>query len=296
MQWLFTPIEVEAFESFGALIDDWMFVAALGFFIFELVVYALKRQLTRDLIGDAAASFVLFFAFLVQLVLLYTLYLWIYEVASAWAIWSVPTNVATILLCLILADKAYYWEHRVSHEVNLIWATHTVHHSSPHYNISVAYRFGPMDALVPIPFHLPLVLVGFNPFVVVACEALVQSYQTLLHTEVVRRFPRPIEWLFNTPSHHRAHHGSNDRYLDKNYGGILIIWDRLFGTFQAEEDEVDPVKYGLVKPIDSNNPLVVWFHGYVRLWRKASEQKTWGNRLAAVFRGPGWEPPREEPE
>ncbi len=139
------------------------------------------------------------------------------------------------------------------HRVNLLWATHSVHHSSPFFNISVAYRFGPMDGVWPIFFHLPLVFLGFNPFVVFFAEMFVQLFQTALHTEAVKKLPRPFEWIFNTPSHHRVHHASNRKYLDANYAGIFIIWDRLFGTFVKEDEKI---VYGLVKPIpEINSPL-----------------------------------------
>ena len=150
------------------------------------------------------------------------------------------------------------------HRVNLGWATHTVHHSSQHFNISVAYRFGPMDAVWPLFFSVNLVLLGFNPFVVFFAEAIVQLYQTVLHTEAVKKLPRPIEYLFNTPSHHRVHHGVNRQDWDKNYAGILIIWDRLFGTFEAEQE---PVRYGVSEPVNSANPITIFLHGFYRLAR-----------------------------
>jgi len=190
---------------------------------------------------------------IVNFTLLTGLYITTYFSVAEFALFEIPVNWASIAICVVLADIAYYWEHRSMHRVNLLWATHSVHHSSPFFNISVAYRFGPMDGVWPIFFHLPLVFLGFNPFVVFFAEMFVQLFQTALHTEAVKKLPRPFEWIFNTPSHHRVHHASNRKYLDANYAGIFIIWDRLFGTFVKEDEKI---VYGLVKPIpEINSPL-----------------------------------------
>lgn len=140
-----------------------------------------------------------------------------------------------------------------------------------------------MDALWPVFFHAPLVLFGFDPFAVVFAEAIVLLYQTALHTEVVGKLPRTIEAIFNTPSHHRVHHGSNPAYIDKNYGGMFIIWDRMFGTF-AEEQE--PVTFGIPKPLNTVNPLKVFLHKFQRLWRKVGEKSHLTDKLAVLVKPP----------
>ena len=233
--------------------------------------------------------------FVISFVLIAGLYITAYLYAAQFALFDIEVNWATIAICVVLADIAYYWEHRFMHRVNLLWATHSVHHSSPFFNISVAYRFGPMDGVWPIFFHLPLVLLGFNPFVVLLAEMLVQLFQTALHTEAVRKFPKPIEWVFNTPSHHRVHHASNEKYLDSNYAGIFIVWDRMFGTF-VEEDE--PVNYGLVKPIPEINspsrmfaaPFVAFFHGFWRLGKNVLGAKRLRDAWMFAFGAPEWTP------
>jgi len=144
-----------------------------------------------------------------------------------------------------------------------------------------------MDAVWPVFFHLPIVLLGFNPMVVLFTEVVVQVYQTILHTEAIGKLPRPVEAIMNTPSHHRVHHASNRKYLDKNYAGIFIIWDRMFGTFAREEEKV---VYGLVRPIGSINPLVAFFHGFYRLGKGAWQMKGLRNKLGFVFGPPGWTP------
>ena len=203
------------------------------------------------------------------------------------ALFDIGINWATVIVCVVLADFMYYWEHRFSHRVGIAWATHTVHHSSPHFNISVAYRFGPMDALWSMFFYIPLVVVGFNPFLVVFAETIVLLYQTVLHTEVIGKLPKPIEAVMNTPSHHRVHHGKNERYIDKNYAGVFIIWDRLFGTFAEEKERV---VYGITEPVNSVNPFVVFFHGLTRLWRNIRNTRRFGNKLLLLIRPPGWRP------
>jgi sterol desaturase/sphingolipid hydroxylase (fatty acid hydroxylase superfamily) len=191
------------------------------------------------------------------------------------------------VLLFFADDFAYYWFHRVSHEVRVFWASHVVHHSSQHYNLSTALRqtWVPMTYL---PFWLPLALVGFKPWMIMLQQAISLVYQFFLHTERVGRLPALVETVFNTPSHHRVHHGSNDIYLDRNYGGILIIWDRLFGSFQPE---TVPVRYGLTKNISTHNPVRVALHEYIALWREAARAPRWRDKLAVALRGPGWTAP-----
>lgn len=271
-------------------IEEWIFAIAMAFFAFELVRYALKKKLSWNLAADSLANFVTQIAFLgITYILLAGFYIAIYFWAAQFALFSIEINLATIAICIVLADLAYYWEHRFLHRVNAAWATHTVHHSSPHYNISVAVRFGPMDGVWPVFFHLPLVFLGFNPFLVFFSEILVQQYQTFLHTEAVKRFPKPVEAVMNTPSHHRVHHGSNDQYLDKNYAGVFIIWDCMFGTFAKEEETV---RYGLVEPINSVNPIIVFFHGFWRLGRNLGYSRSPREVWNGLFGTPEWQPKR----
>ena len=195
--------------------------------------------------------------------------------ADAWWAW---------VLLFFADDLAYYWFHRVGHEVRVFWASHVVHHSSQHYNLSTALRqtWVPMAAL---PFWLPLALLGFKPWMIILQQAISLTYQFFIHTERVGKLWRPIELFFNTPSHHRAHHGSNEIYLDKNYGGITIIWDRLFGTF---EPETERVRYGLTTNIETHNPLKVATHEDAAIVRDVREADSWSDRLGYMFRGPGW--------
>ncbi len=202
-----------------------------------------------------------------------------------------PDNPWTWVLLFFADDFSYYWFHRISHESRVFWASHVVHHSSQHYNLSTALR----QTWVPMtyfPFWLWMPALGFPPWMVLLAQAWSLIYQFWIHTERIRKLPRPLEYVLNTPSHHRVHHGSNDVYLDRNYGGILIIWDRLFGTYEPEGERV---RYGLTKNIDSFNPVRAAFGEYIAMWHDVRRAPGWRDRVGIVFRGPGWSPPSVPP-
>ena len=193
-------------------------------------------------------------------------------------------SVWTWVLLIVADDCAYYWYHRVSHESRLFWGSHVVHHSSQHYNLSTALRqpWVPMTAFI---FWVPLAAIGIPPWMIILQQAISLTYQFFIHTEKVGTLPRPIEFVLNTPSHHRGHHGANQIYLDKNYGGITIVWDRLFGTFQQE---TEPVRYGLTKNIGTFNPINVATHEYASIINDVRNADNWRDRIGYVLRGPGW--------
>lgn len=261
----------------------------IPFFIIELIRYFVLKRMNKDLVLDSIANIITFFFFIgIEYILGILLVIKLYAYASYYAILpELPINWITIISCIVLADFLYYWEHRLMHRIGVGWATHTVHHSSPHFNMSVAYRFGPLDSVFPLFFSVPAVLLGFNPFLLLASEIFVQVFQTLLHTEIIGKFPKPFEYIFNTPSHHRVHHGSNRQYWDKNYGGILILWDRILGTF---EPEVEKVVYGISEPLNSVNPLKVFLHGLSRLARKIGKVKGIKNKILVLIKPPDWMP------
>jgi sterol desaturase/sphingolipid hydroxylase (fatty acid hydroxylase superfamily) len=202
---------------------------------------------------------------------------------SDWWVW----------VALFFADDfSYYWFHRISHESRVFWASHVVHHSSQHYNLSTALR----QTWVPMtyfPFWLWMPAVGFEPWMVLLAQSWSLIYQFWIHTEKIRKLPAPLEAVLNTPSHHRVHHGANEVYLDRNYAGILIIWDKLFGTFAPEGERV---KYGLTTNIGTFRPVRVAFHEYVAMWHDLRRVHGTRNKLGVVFRGPGWHPPGVEVE
>jgi len=163
---------------------------------------------------------------------------------------------------VLLEDLCFYLFHRASHRCRILWASHVTHHSSQRFNLSVAFR----QTWVPflgVLFWLPLLLVGFDPLMVMSVQVASLFYQELLHTQLMPPLG-PLEWIFNTPRHHAVHHGSNPAYLDKNYGGVLIIWDRLLGTYAPRSE---PVRFGLTRRLDSHNPIVIAFHEWLALAR-----------------------------
>ncbi|WP_307787214.1 MULTISPECIES: sterol desaturase family protein [Streptomyces] len=211
----------------------------------------------------------------------------LYAVLFTAAPWHLsPASGWTWVLLFFADDLAYYAFHRAHHRVRVLWASHVVHHSSVRFNLSTALRqsWTPMTGL---PFWLPLALLGVPPWMILLQQAVSLVYQFFLHTERVDKLWRPVEWVFNTPSHHRVHHGSNDVYLDRNYGGILIVWDRLFGTFEPEGERV---RYGLTKNIDTYNPLRVAFHEFAAAWHDVRAARRWRDRAGYLFGPPGWTP------
>lgn len=195
----------------------------------------------------------------------------------------------SFLLCFVLDDLRFYVHHRIAHRVRWVWAMHVVHHSSTNYNLPIALRQSWTKHFTgTMLLKIPLVLVGFDPVMVTFCGILNATYQFFLHTETIDRMPRWFEAIFNTPSHHRVHHATNPRYLDANFAGTLIIWDRLFGTFEPERAEEPPV-YGLVKQLETLNPVTILTHEYVGIARDATRRGlTPRQRLAYVFAPPGW--------
>ncbi len=189
----------------------------------------------------------------------------------------------------VLEDLCYYWFHRSHHEVRLLWAAHVNHHTSRYFNLSTALRQPWFTPLTGPIFWLPLALVGFSPPQILTAQAISLIYQFWIHTETVERLPRPLEWLLNTPSHHRVHHGKNVRYLDRNHGGVLIIWDRLFGTF-APEAEDEAVRYGITHDIETFNPLRIAVHEVVALARDVRGSRSVKEALGYLLAAPGWSP------
>lgn len=191
------------------------------------------------------------------------------------------------VLCFVLDDLAYYAFHRSAHRVRWFWASHVNHHTSQHYNLSTALRqtWTGFIALGFI-FRLPLIWVGFHPAMLFFCGGLNLIYQFWIHTEAVDRFPRWFEAVMNTPSHHRVHHATNPRYLDRNYAGVFIIWDRVFGTFTQEVKD-EPIRYGIVKQLGSFNLFWVAFHEWIGIARDLWSAP-WRHKLSYMWRPPGW--------
>jgi sterol desaturase/sphingolipid hydroxylase (fatty acid hydroxylase superfamily) len=201
----------------------------------------------------------------------------LFDISPSWTSW---------VAVLVLGDLAYYWFHRLSHEVRFLWAAHVNHHSSERYNLSTALRQSWTTPFTGMLFYWPLALLGFPPAMILTGSAINTIYQYWIHTELVDRIG-PLEAVLNTASHHRVHHGTNPQYLDRNHGGIFIVWDKLFGSFTPEGEAV---RYGLTHNIHTFNPLRIAFHEWQALWRDVRGASGWRERLGYVFAPPGWSP------
>jgi sterol desaturase/sphingolipid hydroxylase (fatty acid hydroxylase superfamily) len=221
--------------------------------------------------------------------LLFAGYLFLFENFRLFEVAEAPPSVKWIAAIVLMlgVDFCFYWFHRIAHEYAAPWATHVVHHQSEEYNLTVALRQSALEGCFAWIFYLPLAVLGFPPAWYVAMSALNLLYQFWIHTEAIGHLG-PLEWVLNTPSHHRVHHARNPKYLDKNYAGMFIIWDRMFGTFQPEEEE--PV-YGLTRPLHSWNPLWANLHEWVALADMAWHAPRWRDKVTIWFMPLGWTPP-----
>ncbi len=239
--------------------------------------YETKDAWTNILIGFVSVVFGALFGLFVG-----SIYLYAYELApfkfptDAWWAWAI---------LFFVDDFAYYWFHRISHESRLFWNFHVVHHSSEQYNLSVAVRQSWFSGTLHWIFYAPIMLLGFAPWMFAVMHGFNLIYQFWIHTRFVRRMGF-LEYILNTPSHHRVHHGVNERYLDRNYAGALIIWDRMFGTFVEETDEP---RYGIVKPIASYNPLWINTHGWVEMWAAMKQRESIPGKIRCMLSSPNIE-------
>lgn len=248
-----------------------------------LVGYLRKRKLYR--FNDALTNINLGIGQQIVGVLmkgvLFAGYLFLYE----HRVFTFENNWISWIILFLGVDFFYYWFHRMSHEINALWAAHIVHHQSEDYNLSVALRQSWFQGWFSWVFYLPLAVVGFDPIMFATMNAFNTLYQFWIHTTTIKNMG-PLEWVINTPSHHRVHHGTNPKYIDKNHAGSLIIWDRLFGTFQKEEEEVF---YGITKPLNSWNPVWANIHYWQELWAMSKRSKGL-DRIRVFLKPPGWQP------
>ncbi|WOE76691.1 sterol desaturase family protein [Alterisphingorhabdus coralli] len=203
----------------------------------------------------------------------------IFDIGFVWWAWPVA---------FVLDDLAYYWKHRLGHRMRWMWAAHVIHHSSQHYNLSTALRQTWTGFITPgFLISIPLFLLGFHPLLVAFCAGINLVYQFWIHTEAIDKMPRWFEAVMNTPSHHRVHHATNPRYLDSNYAGVFIIWDKMFGSFVPETDE-EEIRYGIVKQLGSFNVLWAAFHEWIGIAQDMWHAPDWKARLNYLIRPPGW--------
>lgn len=215
--------------------------------------------------------------------LLVVTYLWVY---NNFRIWTIKDTWFSYVILLLLVDFCYDFFHRYSHEIALLWGSHAVHHQSEEYNFSVALRQSTLQTFASAWFYLPIALIGFSFESFIMIAAIQTLYQFWIHTQIIKKLPAWFEYIFNTPSHHRVHHSSDPKYIDKNHGGTLIIWDRIFGTFI---EEADPINYGVTKPVQSWNTLWVNFEYYQWLGKVFWDAKGM-DKFKVLFKKTGWRP------
>ncbi|WP_316821872.1 sterol desaturase family protein [Pedobacter gandavensis] len=249
----------------------WTFYKKLDYYRFNDSIANLSQGIGQQLTGIFMKT-ALFFG-----------YMYIYE---HWRLFTLPQNIWIWLLLFLCVDFFYYWFHRMSHQVNALWAAHIVHHQSEEYNLTVALRQSWFQGWFSWVFYLPLAFLGFDPLMFLTLSAFNTLYQFWIHTRLIKNMG-PLEYILNTPSHHRVHHGSNPKYIDKNHAGTLIIWDRLFGTFQKEEEEV---YYGITTPLASWNPLWANVHYWDELWNTAKQSPRLLDKINVFIKPPGWFP------
>ena len=289
-----TGIELQitqAYDTYSYLF--FLFIVAIG--IWEIAARLQGRKLSWRYVMDSISSIltlpaILGMSYLMTLIGIGSIYTLAYVIHESYAIYQVGWSWWSVALVLLAADFWYYWEHRAFHRINVMWATHTVHHSSDYINIPMAYRFGPLDGFFSSLVHLPLALF-FEPTLLGMAIIADQIYQAWIHTDRIKKMPTWFEAVMNTPSHHRVHHGRNEQYIDKNYAGILIIWDKMFGTF---EPEVEEVQYGITKPLKYQDPITVLFHGFWRLLVKLTTARSISELVCCFVMPPGWQTQLEQ--
>lgn len=246
-------------------------------------IYSLKDSMASMTLG---ASYVLL-EVVVNALFVYAVLDWVYS----YRVMTISMNAWTFLLLFVLVDFLFYVYHYTAHKVRWFWATHVVHHASEHMNFTTAGRQSTLYAFSGLfLFFLPAALLGFAPEWGLFALAVNLSYQWFIHTQWVKKLPRVIEFIFNTPSHHRVHHGRNPEYIDRNFGGTLIIWDRLFGTFVEEREDLPP-EYGITRQIHSYSPVTLTLHEFIALFRDMAQPGPLWLRLKHLWATPEWQRP-----
>lgn len=280
----------ETITQYANNVDEAFFLIGAAMLCIELLKGFFSGAMKGRAVIDMVASFsTLVPSTLVEIFLMSFAYVGMVMVADAFVSWQMPITIWTAALAILVCDFVYYWEHRFAHRVRIFWTQHAVHHSSREMNLAVAQRAGPFEAVLSVIVHFPLILIGFPPPLVFFGVIVVLAYQTWIHTELIGKLG-PLEGVLNTPANHRVHHGCDEKYIDKNYGGILIIWDRLFGTYQPEEETP---RYGLKRDYDSVNPLSVWISELPGLLKDLKQWKNLGEVWMYLFAPPEWRPERD---
>ena len=277
-------------QQLGTNIDDSFFLIGVAVLAIEILTGLFSRKLKWRGVADMFTNISTQIPFLaVEIFILSAGYALFVYVQQTYITWSFDISWMSIAAAVLIADFLYYWEHRLAHFVRILWIHHAVHHSSRYMNITTGIRFGPFEGVWSLLILTPMLLIGFPPELIIFGSLVVLAYQTWIHTELIGSLG-VIDKYLNTPANHRVHHGCDKIYLDKNFGGILIIWDRIFGTYQAE---IHTPRYGLDKDFDSVNPLKVWFSEFPAFFADLFRSKNLYEVWMRLFARPEWQPQAE---
>ncbi len=280
-----SPIDLDTLKQLSTQAPEILVWAAPVMFAFVLIEWFVAKKQHRDMynkeetmasiftgIGNVLIAFLLKFGLFFLIVLIYNL-----------LPWRMHLNWWTIIPCYILLDFCSYWSHRISHHQRFWWATHIVHHSGENYNLTVSFRLSWIQH-IKIVFFLPVALSGFHPLVFFVANQVAVLFQFWVHTEYIKKLPRFFEYILATPSNHRVHHGSQEQYINKNFGATFIIWDRMFGTYEPENEKVI---YGLTHKLEKKgNPFYVNFHEVIDIWKDVSRAKGFKKKMFYLFGDP----------
>lgn len=270
--------------------NDLFLFAIPGFVLLTIaeLIFLVKEHHSEGQLKDIPVSLTIGIGFIVISFSSRAMLLLIYQWAYIHRIYTLPSNAwYTWLICFVADDFSYYWFHRLSHQIRILWASHSVHHTAETYSLATAgcRQTWTGNFSGTFLFWIWMPFIGFEPGMIILVKSISLIYQFCLHTETIRKMPFWYEAIFNTPSHHRVHHGSDLIYLDKNYGASMIIWDRLFGTFQTEE--ITPI-YGLTYKMHSSSPFIIVFHEWIKLFRDIKRSRCLSDYCNYFFNVPGW--------
>ncbi|HEX3024617.1 MAG TPA: sterol desaturase family protein [Chitinophagaceae bacterium] len=262
----------------------------IGIIVLELLLTHLQHRKAYTLKDTIANVYLMLLNAALDLAFRAIVYFYILQYFYTHAFFTWKTNILYWIVLVIAEDFVYYWLHRFDHKIRFFWATHVTHHSSQKFNFSVGFRSSVFQPLYRFIYFIPIAWAGFKPLDIALIYSATQIYGIFVHTELINKMGW-LEYILVTPSHHRVHHGSNPKYLDKNMGMFLIVWDKLFGTFQAElpAEKYQPIKYGLTKNLENPNAVTIIFHEWNQIAKDVFQKKiTFGQRVKYLFGPPGW--------
>lgn len=275
--------DIDSLQQGSANLLIWAAPAMFLLVLIEFVVSYLSNKpyySKKETIGSTLVGIGNVFIGVLLKTFLFFIFVWVYNILP----WRMTLNWWTLIPCYVIFDFCSYWTHNISHRMRFFWATHVVHHSGTHYNLTVSFRLSWMQ-YIKILFFLPVALMGFHPVIIFFTSQAAVLFQFWAHTEYIRKLHPFFEYILATPSNHRVHHGSQPKYINKNYGATFIIWDRIFGTYQAEEEQAI---YGITTDIEKKgNPIHINFHEYASIIRDVMQTKSWRKKLFFIFADPG---------